>query len=129
MVLVTGGRCFVEEFVNNDALDRTEALCDRGRGQLVVLQGGAPQGADRIARTWAWHNNARIITERARWDLYGKGAGPRRNQLMIDKHHPDICLAFPSDPIGPGTADTMARCKTAGIPVFQYVDGADRGGR
>ena len=126
MVLVTGSRCFVEEFPVNDALDRTEALCDARRLQLVVLQGGA-SGADRIAREWAWHNTARIITERARWDLYGKGAGPRRNQVMIDKYHPDICLAFPSDPIGPGTADTMARCKAAGIPVFTYVDGAADG--
>ena len=128
MVLVTGGRCFVEEFPIHDALDRIEALCDAAprRLELAVLQGGAA-GADRIAREWAWHNNIRIITERADWTRLGKAAGPLRNQRMIDKYQPDICLAFPSDPIGPGTADTMQRCRAAAIPVFAYVDGESDG--
>ena len=121
MVLVTGGRFFAEEFPVFDALDQIAALCDRLRPvlEMVIVQGGAP-GADKFARTWAWHNNVQCITERARWELFGKAAGPTRNQAMIDKHQPDLCLALPG---GNGTADMVRRCTAAGIPVFTY-DGA-----
>jgi hypothetical protein len=128
-VLVTGGRKYSDQYTLCDALDRIEELCDRAQLHMTVVQGGAT-GADKIARQWAWDNSKRCISERANWrDLtqpdavirtgrtgakYDARAGFRRNQRMIDKHQPDICVAAPG---GNGTADMVDRCHAAGIPV------------
>jgi len=114
-ILVTGGRAFTNEDALYEMLDHIEAMCDSRRLGMVIVQGGA-QGADKIARTWAWHNNKQLVTERANWQQHGKGAGHRRNQAMIEKYRPDICVAMPG---GRGTADMVARCRTNNIPILQ----------
>jgi len=120
-VLVTGGRAYSDEYTLCDALDRIEELCDLAQLHMTVVQGGAT-GADRIARQWAWDNNKRCITERAKWGRpppnHDRLAGFKRNQRMIDKHHPDICVAAPG---GNGTADMVSRCETASIPVIEIT--------
>jgi YspA, cpYpsA-related SLOG family len=125
MVLVTGGRKFNNELLLFDALDQVETMVDAAGLEMIVLQGGAI-GADRLARQWAWHNEREYITEPARWTEHGKSAGPRRNQLMIDKHHPDICIAMPG---GAGTADMVQRCHAAGIPIYTQGEDDEQPGR
>jgi hypothetical protein len=55
----------------------------------------------------------------AEWEKYGRSAGPKRNQLMIDAN-PDIalCLVVHDNmaPIG-GTADCWRRAEKAGIKI------------
>ncbi len=52
----------------------------------------------------------------ADWDKFGKGAGPIRNQQMIDEGKPDLVVAFPG---GTGTADMVKRAKKHGIEVIE----------
>jgi len=121
-VLVTGGREFNnDEGMLDDALDRVDQLATAAGLAMVVVQGGA-SGADHIACVWADNQDPpkQCITEHADWRAHGRAAGPRRNQLMIDKHHPDICIAMPG---GKGTADMVRRCQAAGIPVFLWTRG------
>jgi hypothetical protein len=141
MVLVTGGRDFDDEpdYLLHSTLACVLDLCARAGLQMAVVQGGA-RGADAAARSWAMDNHIMFYNEPARWDdlshpdavirthpngrQYDANAGPRRNQLMIDKHKPDLCIAAPG---GAGTADMVKRCRAAGTPVYS-LDGETHGG-
>jgi hypothetical protein len=57
----------------------------------------------------------------AKWDEYGKAAGPIRNQEMVDSK-PDLVLAF-WDGRSPGTLDAIKRAVLAGIEVNIYPPG------
>lgn len=83
----------------------------------VVVQGGA-RGVDEWARGWAEDANRQCVTYPADWESFGRAAGPKRNQLMLDDSKPDIVLAFPG---GKGTADMVRRAKAGGYVVLQVV--------
>jgi predicted Rossmann-fold nucleotide-binding protein len=101
-VLVCGGRIFSDKDKVYSVLNLINKIFDN---DIIIIQGGAT-GADSLAKEWAADNCVICITENVNWDLYGKKAGPIRNQLMLDKHKPDIVIAFPG---GNGTADMINR--------------------
>ena len=75
----------------------------------IVIQGGAP-GADKIASTEAKNLGIEVLEFKAEWDRYGKGAGPIRNQKMIDEGKPDLIVAFHDDITkSSGTADMLIK--------------------
>ena len=135
MVLVIGGRAPAEEYPVYDMLDRIEALCDFAipKIEMAVLQGGTP-GVAALARSWAWHNNRHLFTERVDWRQSGARHGAERARYLLEQHQPDLCLACL--PGGPAVHDMLARCRTSRIPIVQVTAGDDgaavgqrRGGR
>lgn len=92
----------------------------------TIIEGGA-RGADAIAAGWAVETQgarAAVALESfpADWNKHGKGAGPIRNQKMLDEGKPDLVLAFHTDPgLGKGTADMVRRAKKAGVPVEVFL--------
>lgn len=86
------------------------------RAISVVLEGEA-KGADQLAAQWARRSGVKVEPYPADWKAYGVGAGPLRNQQMVDAG-PDIGIAFPG---AGGTADMTRRLKQAGIEVVQAV--------
>lgn len=113
-LLVCGGRAFDNVAFLHRALGAMQILAPIG----ALIEGGAT-GADSLARTWATHRDIPVITERADWKAHGRGAGPRRNQKMLDDHRPDVVIAFAG---GAGTGDMVKRAKAAGVPVFDFRD-------
>lgn len=119
-VLVTGSRDWTDEKAIFDALFEAQAT--------LVIHGGA-RGADGLAK---WTARRVGIKEReypARWEEFGKAAGPLRNQEMLDKEHlPEDpitrVLAFPL-PGSIGTWDMVRRAERAGIPVKVCGPGYD----
>lgn len=117
-VLITGDRNWscVESVV--DALSRLPT-------PSVVIHGDAP-GADTIAGFVAEALKLQVRAYPAKWDLYKKGAGPIRNQEMLDKEHLendpiDVCFAFHDDlSSSRGTADMVRRAKKADIEVCVF---------
>lgn len=111
-VLVCGGRNFTDATAVYEALDRIHA-----RTRITCIIEGGATGADYLASRWS---AVRDIDDHARycadWALHGKGAGPIRNQKMIDEGKPNLVVAFPGDR---GTADMVQRAKAAGIPVTE----------
>ena len=90
----------------------------RQRGILCVISGGA-DGADDAGEEWAELNRipvARFAISRREWEIQGRGAGPRRNQRMIDEGLPDVGIEFPG---GAGTADMRRRLDERGIVVYE----------
>jgi predicted Rossmann fold nucleotide-binding protein DprA/Smf involved in DNA uptake len=69
----------------------------------VVVTGGA-RGVDRVAEAEARQRGLVVDVRRAKWDEYGRGAGARRNRLLLDAS--DKVVAF-WDGKSPGTIDTI----------------------
>lgn len=86
-------------------------------GQRTWENGKIVGGVDFFAMLWAISRKVDIRTVWAAWKTQGRGAGPIRNQKMIDHEHPDLVVAFQG---GVGTADMVRRASKAGIKV---VDG------
>lgn len=107
-VLVCGGRDFGDYDLVESALDALSAEVE-----IAELMHGAATGADSLAARWAQSMEIEATPYPARWFKYGKEAGPRRNQEMIDDG-PDLVVAFPG---GAGTADLVRRAEKAGIEV------------
>jgi hypothetical protein len=110
-VLVCGGRDFSDSAWAYEILDAFKAK----KGLDVLVQGGA-RGADQLASEWA---NDRGIPQKiypADWQKHGKGAGPIRNQQMLDAEPIDFVVAFPG---GSGTRDMITRAKAKGIKVLE----------
>ena len=81
----------------------------------VIIEGGA-RGADKIAREIAIELEIDVMEYPAEWDKYEEGAGPIRNQQMLDEAYPNLVLAFPL-PDSRGTWDMIRRARAAGIEV------------
>lgn len=83
-------------------------------GFIRLLVGDAT-GADYIASQVWLMLGGQVQTFVADWSKYGKSAGLRRNQEMVDAK-PKLCLAFPRRN-SRGTFDAITRARKAGIEV------------
>lgn len=110
-VLCCGSRTWTSQAI----MEREMAFIKRGD---VVVSGNA-RGADRMAERVA--ENAGAIVERfpARWDLFGRSAGFRRNIEMLDSGV-DMVLAF-WDGVSRGTPHTMREAKARNLRVRVIV--------
>lgn len=118
-VLVTGSRDWNNK---NKVFAILDSILKQHPEGVAVIDGGCPTGADRYARMWVWYRAGTGLvsneTYNADWDLYGKSAGPKRNQLMVDKGA-DVCVAFPLG-ISRGTRDCMKKAEEAGIKIINH---------
>ena len=110
-VLVCGGREFYDLKFVHATLDMIHAKTPIA----VVIEGGA-RGADDLAHSWAERNNVALATFVADWKLYGKRAGPIRNELMLREGKPDLVVAFPG---GDGTANMVRLAERALVPLIR----------
>ncbi len=106
-VLVCGGRDLERRHYR--FLERVLDLLDVS----AIVSGGAP-GADSLASLYASENNIPIFVYPAKWHKFGWGAGPKRNQAMLDEQDVDLVVAMPG---GRGTADMKRRALEKGVPV------------
>lgn len=113
-VLVTGGRGYPDHEAVFSRLATCRQEAARSGLKLIVIHGDCPTGADHWAALWCRLERIEERRYRAQWSLYGRSAGPRRNQEMLDKGQPDLVLAFPG---GRGTADLVRRAGTTGVLV------------
>lgn len=100
-----------------------EAIADRLADlpwDTTIVHGDA-KGADRIAAQEAEKLGLLIQAFPAQWDLYGKRAGPMRNEAMA-LHGAELCIAF-WDGRSKGTADMVDRAEKHAIPLELVVDG------
>jgi hypothetical protein len=89
-------------------------------GTSTIVHGGA-SGADRIAGQEAQKLGLLIEEHPAQWHIYGKLAGPTRNEKMAALGA-DLCIAF-WDGHSRGTADMVDRAEKHGIPIELYCEG------
>jgi hypothetical protein len=89
-------------------------------GAQIVIVGDCQSGADKYARAWCRTTGVACEMYVADWAAHGRAAGPKRNQVMVDRavELGAIVLAFPRG--GPGTADCMRRAERAGLRIESF---------
>lgn len=111
-VIVCGGR----DFSDTQRIWNGLEAFHNSEGKITALAHGGASGADNIAGTWGKDEGIPVYEFKANWKKYGKAAGPKRNQRMLDEFKPDIVIAFPG---GKGTADMIRRAEAEGVRVFR----------
>jgi len=100
-----------------DSMNAVEdAMCTAALSGIVpteVVSGGAA-GADTLGELWARHRGIPVKVFRARWEKYGRKAGPLRNQEMAD--YAQALVALPG-PGSKGTHDMIQRARAKGLHV------------
>lgn len=113
-VLLCGDR----NWTNKEIIKR-ELLPLKTYNPNIVIITGACRGADLLGEEVANELGFQIRSYPADWKQYGKGAGPIRNQQMIDENKVDLVIAFHSNiESSRGTKDMVNRAKLKKIPVI-----------
>ena len=82
----------------------------------VIIHGGC-RGADRIADKAAKEHGLTVEDFSAKWEKYGRAAGPIRNRRMILEGKPDRVVAFHDDlSKSRGTADMLKQARKQRVP-------------
>jgi len=100
-VAVVGGRDFKDEQQLKNVLDELNPR------PTQIISGGA-KGADTLAKKYADSNNIICTVVPARWELYGRAAGPIRNKEIVRLS--DMVVAF-WDGKSRGTKNTINTAK------------------
>jgi hypothetical protein len=114
-IAVTGGLDFNDHRLIWDKLDRVHAK----HPDMVLLHGGSPKGAERIAAKWADQRKVPQIAFKPDWTRHAKAAPFKRNDAMLEVL-PIGVMVFP----GTGIQDNLAdKAKKLGIPVWKFGSG------
>lgn len=82
--------------------------------EITVVHGDC-RGADKISGYLAKKLGITVIPEAADWKRYGLGAGPKRNQYMLEKHNPIMVVGFHDNYAkSKGTRDMIERATAQG---------------
>lgn len=93
-LLITGSRYFNNAGLMHAAIsDAVSTLRGFGFTRIVLVHGGA-RGADMLAEHIGRGMGLEIEAHPARWDVFGRAAGPVRNREMVGLGA-DLVLAFP----------------------------------
>ena len=111
-VLVTGSRVYGNYEKVKEAIIQAKAT--------IVIHGHA-KGADALASRACRELGLEEHRYPANWEKFGRGAGPKRNQQMLDEEHKsddpiEMVLAFPIEG-SIGTVDMMMRAGMVNIPI------------
>ena len=106
---VVGSRTFTDYDYMKNILDYFEIKC--------IISGGA-KGADSLAKRYAIENNIDYKEFPAEWDKYGKSAGYKRNEQIVEAA--DEIMAF-WDGKSKGTKHSLDIAKRINKPVHIYT--------
>ena len=117
-IAFTGGLDCTDHTAIWEALDRVRTK----HSEMVLLHGGAPRGAERIAAAWADNRGVTQIVFKPDWTRHGKSAPFKRNDRLLDTL-PVGVIVFP----GSGITDNLSdKARTMGIPLFDFRPKANR---
>jgi hypothetical protein len=115
-IAVTGGLDFNDHHLIWDRLDRVHGK----HPDMVLVHGGSPKGAERIAACWADARKVAQIAFKPDWTRHAKAAPFKRNDQMLAVL-PIGVLVFP----GTGIQDNLAdKARKLGVPVWRFGGGA-----
>ena len=86
---------------------------------MVLLHGGSPTGAERIAARWADSRKVTHVPFKPDWTRYAKAAPFKRNDQILEVL-PIGVIVFPGSGIQENLAD---KARKLGIPVWRFGSG------
>ncbi len=98
-----------------EALDKARAK----HPEMVLIHGGSPKGAERIASLWADNRSVSQIVFKPDWTRHKNAAPFKRNDQILESL-PIGIIAFPGSGISKNLAD---KARKMGIPVWIFGDG------
>jgi hypothetical protein len=111
-IAFTGGTDCADHRRIWDALDKVHTK----HPDMVLLHGGSPKGAERIAACWADNRKVPQVAFKPDWTRYAKAAPFKRNDQLLDVM-PIGVVVFP----GSGISDNLAdKARKLGIPLFDF---------
>jgi hypothetical protein len=110
-IAFTGGVEFNDHGLIWDRLDKVHAK----HPDMVLMHGGSPKGAERIAARWADHRKVTQIVFRPDWAKHAKAAPFKRNDAMLEAL-PIGVMVCPGTGIQENLAD---KARKLGIPVWR----------
>ena len=110
-IAFTGGLDFNDHRLIWDRLDKALTR----HPNMVLLHGGSPKGAERIAACWADNRKAPQIVFKPEWTRHGKAAPFKRNDRMLEIL-PIGVIVCPGSGISANLAD---KARMLGIPVWR----------
>jgi hypothetical protein len=114
-IAFTGGADCNDHIRIWDALDKARAK----HPDMVLIHGGSPKGAERIAACWADNRNAPQIVFKPDWVRHKTAAPFKRNDQMLEAL-PIGVIAF----LGSGISQNLAdKARKMGIPVWRFGKG------
>jgi hypothetical protein len=120
-ILVTGSREWRQPAVIAEAILAAASEAGVPLGEVTVVHGGCPRGADQIASDFVrFHPELAEEAHPANWRKFGRRAGYARNDFMI-RLGADVCLAFIRNGSA-GTSMCSRLAEDAGIPVRRFED-------
>ncbi|MBM3578758.1 MAG: DUF2493 domain-containing protein [Alphaproteobacteria bacterium] len=114
-IAFTGGLDFNDHRAIWDRLDKALAK----HPDMVLLHGGSPRGAERIAACWADNRKIVQIAFKPDWARHAKAAPFKRNDQMLETL-PIGVIVFPGSGISANLAD---KARKLGIPVWKFDTG------
>src|SRR5712672_1606788 len=110
-IAFTGGLDFNDHDAIWDTLDKVRAK----HPGMVLLHGGTPKGAERIAACWADNRKVPQVVFKPDWNRHARAAPFKRNDRMLDVL-PIGVIVFPGSGISANLAD---KARKLGIPVWK----------
>ena len=97
------------------ALDKVHAR----HPAMVLMHGGTPKGAEKIAARWADHRKVAQVVFKPDWTRHAKAAPFKRNDAILDAQ-PIGVVVFPGSGVSANLAD---KAKAKGIRVWRFDQG------
>ena len=86
---------------------------------MVLLHGGSPKGAEKIAACWADQRKVPQVTFKPDWTKHAKAAPFKRNDQMLAVMPIGVIISP-----GSGIQDNLAdKARKLGIPVYRFGSG------
>jgi hypothetical protein len=107
--------------------ERIWAVLDKVRAKhpdMVLLHGGSPKGAERIAACWAESRKVPQVVFKPDWTRHKNAAPFKRNDRMLEAL-PIGVVVFPGTGISANLAD---KAKKLGIPLMRFDQPKAEGG-
>lgn len=113
-IAFTGGSDFNDHQRIWAALDKVRAK----HPDMVLLHGGSPRGAERIAACWADNRKVVQVAFKPDWNRHRNAAPFKRNDDLLDVL-PIGVIVFPGSGISANLAD---KARKMGIPVWRFSE-------
>ncbi len=115
---IVGSRTFEDKDFMWRCLEEVKADLAQNYKEIDLIVSGGAGGADSLAQVYAREFAIPILIFYPDWKQYGKAAGPKRNQQIVDNC--DIVVAFPVGDAR-GTNDTLNKAHKVNRKTYIFT--------